>query len=232
MTATPQRRTETHHDADRRVALRHPIKLVGHAVVGDSPSVAVMLTDVSEAGCQIAQSDWLGDAPTMILTLDGFAAFECTVTWTSSNATGIRFDERLHPAVLRQIVALGQGRKRAQRLLGGALVRRDEGDRRWRVAKDIVIERQRDRGNAEPIVARLFDLSSAGCRVSSDVRLSPGLEVMLSMHGLDPVRASVCWSDSRNAGLTFAEPIDAAAVERFATDNLIHLPRIDRTDGC
>lgn len=230
MTAIPQRRTEPQHDTDRRSALRHPIKLVGHAVVAGSPSVAVMLTDVSEAGCQIAQSDWLGDASTVILTLDGFAAFECTITWTSSTATGMRFDERLHPAVLRQIVALGQGRKRAQRLLGGALVRRDEGDRRWRVAKDVVIERQRDRHVAEPIVARLFDLSSAGCRVSSDVRLSPGLDVMLSMHGLDQVRATVCWSDSRNAGLTFAEPIDAAAVERFATDKLIHLPRIDPTD--
>ena len=229
MTANPQRRTEPQHDDDRRSAPRHAIKLVGHAVVGHGPSVAVMLHDVSESGCQIAQSDWLGDASTVILTLDGFAAFECTVSWTSSNATGIRFDERLHPAVLRQIVALGQGRKHAQRLLGGALVRRDEGDRRWRVAKDIVIERQRERDGGEPIVARLFDLSSAGCRVSSDVRLSPGLDVMLSMHGLDQVRATVCWSDSRNAGLTFVEPIDAAAVERFATDKLIHLPRIDRT---
>ncbi|WP_445192083.1 PilZ domain-containing protein [Sphingomonas sp. Tas61C01] len=230
MTALPQRLAEPQPDTDRRSAQRHAVKLVGHAVVAASPSVAVMLTDVSESGCQIAQSDWLGDASTVILTLDGFAAFECTVTWTSTTATGLRFDERLHPAVLRQIVALGQGRKRAQRLLAGALVRRDEGDRRWRVAKDIVIERQRGRDGAEPIVARLFDLSSAGCRVSSDVRLSPGLDVMLSMHGLDPVRASVCWSDSRNAGLTFAEPIDAAAVERFATDKLIHLPRIDPTD--
>ena len=230
MTAIPQLRADVHHEVDRRIAPRYAVKLVGHVVAGDSASIAVMVADVSESGCQIAQSEWLGDASAVTLTLDGFAAFECTVTWTSSTATGIRFDERLHPAVLRQIVALGQGRKRAQRLLGAGLVRRDEADRRWRVSKDIVIEQDRERGGPEPIVARLFDLSSAGCRVSSDVRLSPGLEVMVSMHGLDSVRAVVCWSDSSNAGLTFAAPIDAEAVERFATDKLIHLPRIDRAE--
>ncbi|HVF93664.1 MAG TPA: PilZ domain-containing protein [Sphingomonas sp.] len=229
MAATHKLHPQTQYEIDRRGALRHPVKLVGHVVGRDHGSVAVTLTDVSEAGCQIAQSDWLGDAAAVTLTLDGFASFHCSVSWTSASATGLRFEEVLHPAVLRQIVALGQGRKRAQRLLGAGLVRRDEGDRRWRVSQSIVIERRRDgQGSLEPIVARLFDLSSAGCRISSDVRLSPGLDVVLSMNGLAPVAANVCWSDHSHAGLTFAEPIDAEVVERFATDNLIHLPRIDR----
>lgn len=191
MTASPLLNPIPQHVADRRGALRHPVKLIGHVIGRDFTSVAVTLTDVSEAGCQIAQSDWLGDASAVRLTLAGFAAFDCTVTWTSAGATGLRFDETLHPAVLRQIVALGQGRKRTQRLLGAGLVRRDDGDRRWRVSQDVVIKRQR--GNkATSIVARLFDLSSAGCRISSDVRLSPGLEVVVSMNGLDPVAATVC----------------------------------------
>lgn len=229
MSATPKLRPQAQLDADRRVSPRYPVKLVGHVVGENCTSVALTLTDVSAAGCQIAQSDWLGDASTVTLTLDGFAAFDCTVTWTSPTATGLRFDETLHPAVLRQIVQQGQGRKTAQRLLGAALVRRDDGDRRWRVSQDIVIADQR--APAAPIAARLFDLSCAGCRVSSDVRLSPGLEVVLTMNGLDPIFASVCWSDSANAGLTFLAPIDAEAVERFATDKLIHLPRLSARES-
>jgi hypothetical protein len=230
MAAIQKIHPETQFEIDRRGALRHPVKLIGHVLGRDHASVAVTLTDLSEAGCQIAQSDWLGDASAVTLTLDGFASFDCSVSWTSATATGLRFDEVLHPAVLRQIVALGQGRKRTQRLLGAGLVRRDESDRRWRVSQQIVIEpRRHGQDGLEPIVARLFDLSGAGCRISSDVRLTPGLDVVLTMNGLDPVAASVCWADRTHAGLTFAAPIDAEMVERFATDNLIHLPRIDRS---
>ena len=43
MTAILQRHTDSQHDADRRGALRHPIKLVGHAIAGESASIAVIV---------------------------------------------------------------------------------------------------------------------------------------------------------------------------------------------
>lgn len=217
MTATADLLHEPVNDRDRRNAQRHPVRIVGHVIGPGFTSVAVSLTDVSEAGCQIAQSDWLGDASLVTLTLDGFAAFDCTVAWTSNDSTGLRFDEKLHPAVIRQIVAMGQGRKRPQRLLDAAIVRRDEADRRWRVARDITVERHCDSPRSERLLARLFDLSSAGCRINSDARLSPGGEVTVWIDGLDPVAATVCWSDKVTAGLTFATPIAAGLVEQVAS---------------
>jgi hypothetical protein len=218
MTATAKPPKQPANDLDRRGALRHAVDIVGHVIGPGIDSIAVSLTDVSEQGCRIAQSDWLGDASLVTITLDGFASFDCTVAWTSSDATGLRFDEKLHPAVIRQIVAMGQGRKRPPRLLDAGIVRRDEADRRWRVSRDVLVDRHAAGPRPERLAARLFDLSSAGCRIDSDARLAPGGDVTVWIDGLDPVAATVSWSDKMAAGLTFAVPIAVGVVERIANE--------------
>jgi hypothetical protein len=53
---------------------------------------------------------------------------------------------------------------------------------------------------------KVLDLSFDGCRVETDLRLTPGEEIKLSVLGRGAIAANVCWSDGRRAGLIFKQP--------------------------
>jgi hypothetical protein len=58
----------------------------------------------------------------------------------------------------------------------------------------------------------IVDLSYDGCKIKSDVAMTPGSQFNLSVRGLGKIPASVRWSDEGFAGLSFQdEPIESTS---------------------
>lgn len=81
----------------------------------------------------------------------------------------------------------------------------NERRRRERIAADISLT---CRVPAQPIKARLLDLSHNGCRVElARGRTEPGASIVLEMPNGDTVQGQVMWSTAKEAGVRFAKSL-------------------------
>lgn len=60
---------------------------------------------------------------------------------------------------------------------------------------------------------RVRDLSAIGCRVELIESVGAGDHVVARLPGLEPLGATVIWSDERCAGLQFNRPIHPAVLD-------------------
>lgn len=65
--------------------------------------------------------------------------------------------------------------------------------------------------------ARLSDLSITGCRVESPIFVIVGSYLTVTITGLAPAGATVCWCDNKTIGLRFNRPFDARVLDRLAS---------------
>lgn len=215
MSTAPQ--TLDHPAADRRGALRHPVRVEGVVSGATDARTLVVVTDISEHGCRILRPAALTGDASITLSFGGFAPFGATVVWTSPKAAGLRFDHPVHAALIAQVVSAAKGRKRAKRLLSPGLVRREERERVWHLNLPVRFE-----DAAAPAVERrllkgeLCDLSTDGCRIVSDVPVLPGTGLLLTIADRAPILGIVRWSEGDAIGVEFGQPLSPAGVEGLA----------------
>jgi hypothetical protein len=82
----------------------------------------------------------------------------------------------------------------------------------------------------------IVDLSYDGCKVKSDVAMTPGAQFSLSVRGLGKIPANIRWSDKGLAGLSFRdEPVESTTEsprqhERASLDAQVLLRRGGRNN--
>ena len=104
------------------------------------------------------------------------------ISWIEGGSAGIRFDR---PVDVIDILSSTSTDKRP---------------RMPRVATDgVATIRQED----SAFQVRLVDISQGGVRVIGREPLKPGRETLVSILGLPPQRATLCWRDGATAGFTF-----------------------------
>lgn len=202
---------------DRRGALRHPVAVEGALSSAANERRPVLLTDISERGCQIARPPELIGGEQIHLSFAGFAPFGATVVWTSATAAGLQFDYPAHPALIRQVVAAARGRRRSKRLLAPELVRREERERLWHLRLQVTFQvGTATAGAAPPIPATLSDLSTEGCRLVADATPLPDAPVLVAIPGRAPIAGQVRWRVGDALGVQFAEPLSSELVAALA----------------
>ncbi|WP_375390997.1 PilZ domain-containing protein [uncultured Sphingomonas sp.] len=203
---------------DRRGALRHPVAMEGVLASTAGAPEKVMLTDISEQGCQIVRPAGLAGGGAIRLSFGGFAPFDATVVWTSRGAAGLRFDYPAHPALIAEVVAAADGRKRGQRL-APELVRRAARERLWHLRTPARFAIRSPQGAWQPpFSGTLADLSAEGCRIVTQVALLPGTELQVTVAHRAPLIGEVRWSGAEGIGVRFLEPLSAALVESVAQE--------------
>lgn len=195
---------------ERRGALRHPVAVEGALQCDGASGQPVVLTDISEHGCQIVRLPDLVGGEAIRLSFGGFAPFDATVVWISPDAAGLRFDYPAHPALIRQVVAAAKGRKRRPRLLAADLVRRAEREKLWHLRLLITYKVAAQNGPAIP--GMLSDLSTEGCRIVAAVTPLPDAALLITVPGRPQIAGKVRWCVADAVGVQFAEPMDPALV--------------------
>lgn len=203
-------------DAERRGVLRHAVEVEGVLSLAADTPVKVLLTDISEHGCQIVRPPEVVGGEAMALSFAGFAPFHATVVWTSAEAAGLRFEYRAHAALIAQVVAAANGRRRGKRLLAPDLVRRAERERLWHLRLPVRFRIGAATGAAIPLDGVLSDLSTEGCRITAKVSPLPGAEIAIVLDGRPALAGQVRWVVDRAIGVRFAEPLSPAAVQDIA----------------
>ncbi|HVF93823.1 MAG TPA: hypothetical protein VM900_05880 [Sphingomonas sp.] len=64
-------------------------------------------------------------------------------------------------------------------------------------------------------VVWLTDISSAGCKISTSARFIPGATLVITIPTLAPIGTTVRWSTAEAVGLSFAQPLHGAVVDRI-----------------
>ena len=215
MSAVP--RPLDHPAADRRGALRHPVRVEGVVSGSTAERTSVFVTDISEHGCRIARPAVLTRDTSITLSFGGFAPFGATVVWTSPKAAGLRFDHPVHAALIAQVVSAAKGRKRAKRLLSPGLVRREERERVWHLKLPVGFEDVAAPATDRPVLeGELCDLSTDGCRITSAIAVLPGTGLLLAIANRSPILGIVRWSQDGAIGVEFGQPLSPATVRDLA----------------
>ena len=63
--------------------------------------------------------------------------------------------------------------------------------------------------------ADISDVSQTGCRVDSAMILGTGAEVWIKFPGLQPMHATIAWSNGFEAGCEFTDPFHPAVLDNF-----------------
>lgn len=91
-----------------REAVRQPVCLLASVRSNSGRKFAVEMADISEAGCQLKRHAAVEDGDAILITIPGFTSFSGVVVWVEDDAMGVRFDKRLHPAILCHIIGFGE----------------------------------------------------------------------------------------------------------------------------
>lgn len=91
---------------EARETERHNVTLPAQIRTATGEKIPAEMTDVSEAGCQIRYASGLAEDSHLVLAIPGFTSFGATVVWAEDDVMGLRFDKRLHPAILERLLAL------------------------------------------------------------------------------------------------------------------------------
>lgn len=202
---------------DRRGALRHPVRVKGVVSGATDERTSVVVTDISEHGCQIVRPAGMTGGTSLTLGFGGFAPFGATVVWTSPKAAGLRFGHPVHAALIEQVVLAAKGRKRAKRLLSPGLVRREERERVWHLKLPVAFEdAAAPTADRRTLKGELCDLSSDGCRIVPDIAVLPGMGLLLTIASHPPILGIVRWCHDNAIGVEFGQPLSRGSIDGLA----------------
>ena len=160
---------------------RKPVKLRGVAVRPGSPSVDVVLLDLSYEGCGIETPVELQPGEAIKLSILCRPAIDAVVRWYDKGRAGLVFgaEDPTEKAYMT---------RRSPRIaLGGEVSLRRLGQNNYRV--------------------RVNDLSPEGCSVDLVERPRVGEHMLIKFDGIEALEAEVCWVEGFVAGLRFQQAI-------------------------
>lgn len=105
-TVHPGVATEAPSFAEVRASARQEVHLSATVLSGTGEQITVEMTDISDSGCQVRKSAALEEGSVLRLTIPSFTSFAATVVWAEDDVMGLRFEKRLHPMILDQILSL------------------------------------------------------------------------------------------------------------------------------
>ena len=213
--AAPLRLRSPAVEADRRDVLRHPVTLTGGLSSAEGGPQPVTLTDISDRGCRIERPAALTRDTVVTLSFGGYAPFSAHVAWTSPDAAGLRFDQALHPALIAQVLAAANGRKRKAGPGKAALavVRREERERLWYLRRPVSL-----RIGQETVAGVLCDLSTEGCRVETAQTPPAGAQLRVTLERRHPLPGEVRWALDEAIGVQFTTPLSPETVRAIAEE--------------
>ena len=166
---------------------RKPVKLRGVAVRPGSPSVDVVLLDLSYEGCGIETPVEFQPGEAIKLSILCRPAIDAVVRWYDKGRAGLVFGAE-DPAEKAYLT-----RSSPRVALSGQVPLRRLGQSNYRV--------------------RVNDLSPEGCKVDLVERPRVGEHVLIKFAGIEALDAEVCWVDSFVAGLRFDKPIHTSVFD-------------------
>lgn len=166
---------------------RRTVTLSAHILCENGEITSADVLDLSYDGCCVETPLELREGSTVKLSVAGLGANDAQVRWSADGKAGLSF--AIHSAWEREIKP-----RKAERIeLSADLSLRRVGRKHYR--------------------ARVFDVSTDGCKVEFVER--PRLEelVWVKFDFLDALEAQVCWVDGFYGGVKFLRPIYPAVYD-------------------
>jgi hypothetical protein len=89
---------------DQRTAERHPTKVGAAARPRGAVPQPVVVTDISCSGCQIELQAFASVGTQVWLRLPDLESWFAQVVWSQHGRAGLKFEKRLHSAVLNRLI--------------------------------------------------------------------------------------------------------------------------------
>jgi PilZ domain len=165
---------------------RRPVEMRGQLVRAGGITHIVHLIDINYGGCGIQTPVELQPGESVQLMVMGRGSLAATVRWYEDGRAGLEFE----PLPDKKVVA-DRGANRVD--VGAQVGLKVLGHNTFRV--------------------RIFDLSTAGCRVELIEVPSIGDHMFVKFDSIEPMEALVCWLEGHTAGLKFEKPIHPAVLD-------------------
>ena len=167
---------------DRRDGDRHLTLFRVGAMSVDGRRELCLIKNISEGGMMIRPYCPLAEGTKLTIELKSGYAVACTVAWLRDGSAGVEFET---PVDILEILASTEDGPRPR-------MPRIEIDCHATVREGSNVSRM-----------RVQDVSQGGVKLESSVILSKGVDLVVSLPGLDPQPASVRWVEGGNLGVTF-----------------------------
>lgn len=171
---------------------RRQLAMKGFGRLEDGTTFPLSLVDISYFGCRIRTEAALGPGVRFRLSTFGCrGSVEAEVRWQDDGQAGVEFvsgEGAAKPSIPRS--------RRREELEGAVYVRRPGGQR---------------------YKARLFDLTTNGCKVEFVERPRCGDRLWVKCPGLEAIEAKVAWVDGLSGGLKFVRPLHQAVFESLVS---------------
>ncbi|WP_458389094.1 PilZ domain-containing protein [Sphingomonas sp. F9_3S_D5_B_2] len=167
---------------------RRAVQLSGFGALDDGTTFGVTVLDLSYDGCKVQTSLALMPGIKLKVSMLGLgSALDATVRWYRDGRAGLEFKAE-------EAAQTAHAPRQEERVeLAGHLSLRRLGRQHYQ--------------------ARLFDLTSTGCKVEFVERPKEGEVLWAKFDGLEPMEATVRWVDGYYGGLEFVRPIYAAVFD-------------------
>ena len=141
-----------------------------------------LIKNISEGGMMIRPYCDLAEGTPLTIELKTGCSVPCTVAWIRDSSVGVEFDS---PVDVVEILSSAQDGPRP---------------RMPRIEVDCFAN-VRDGGTVHRM--RVQDVSQGGVKLETAVVLTKGADLVVSLPGLDPQPAAVCWTEGGQLGVTF-----------------------------
>lgn len=165
---------------------RRRVKVWASVLIPGLNSIPVTMLDMTYDGCKVHTPEVLQVGDKLRLSVPKLGILDAEVRWYADEHAGLRF---IHP---------NAGDEAADR-------KQD----RVELSTTCLLRRM-GRPHYE---ARVFDLSTTGCRVEFVERPRPEEQIWVKFEGLDSIESVVRWVDGFYGGLEFGQPIHPAVFE-------------------
>lgn len=160
---------------------RSNVTLPAHILLENGEISSVEVLDLSYDGCSVDTPIELREGASVKLTVSGLGSHDAQVRWSADGKAGLAFAVQEHWD--REYVP-----RNCERIeLTANIALRRAGRQHYR--------------------ARVFDISTRGCKVEFVERPRLDELIWVKFEGLDAIEAEVCWKDGFHGGVKFLRPI-------------------------
>ncbi|MCY7271612.1 MAG: PilZ domain-containing protein [Sphingomonas bacterium] len=168
--------------SDRRDGERHLTLFRVGAMTVDGRRELCLIRNISEGGMMIRPYCDLTEGTALTIELKTGYSVPCTVAWLSEGSVGVEF---ANPVDVVEILSTAQEGPRPR-------MPRIEVECFATVRDGALVHRM-----------RVHDVSQGGVKLESMVMIDAGVDLVVSLPGLDPQSAAVRWNEDGYLGVTF-----------------------------